>query len=245
MANKLILIRHPDKAGDNEGVYLGNTALITEQGERQIPLVIGRLRLLVPEAVTCSIFPRAVLLAERIAGELKLPVPIRSEFFNEIDKPQFLVGMRRDDPVHVEVMQAIRDQFDEDRVPTELLRGESIKSRTELEEEIRRTFVFVENFSYGSPISPHTLLAVTHAKRIAAILHWLYHKGSLKGYYQTTDEVLKISTTGITILTREPNRRTNELQWHIRTVNEEAHMEVGLEQEFQQLLDSINTQDPA
>lgn len=239
MANKLILIRHPDKVGDAEGIYLGNRAGITAKGQEQIPLVIARLKLLLPDAVICSMYPRAVALAERISEELHIPEPIQSDLFNEIDKPQFLIGMHRDDPVHQEVMQAIRDQFDDDSVPTELLRGEKIRTRSEIEEEIRKLFLYVEHFRTDSPILPNTLLAVTHAKKIAALLHYVYNRGSLKGYYQTSDRAIKISTTGVSILTLEPDRRTHEMAWHIRTVNEEVHMDIGYDEEMRKLLRTL------
>lgn len=239
MANRLILIRHPDKAGDKEGIYLGNAAMVTEEGNSQIPLVIARLKLMGPDAVISSMFPRSVKLAERVAEELGLPVPLRSDLFNEIDKPQFLVGMSRDDPVHVEVIQRIRDLFDEDRVPTELLRGERVKTRSELEEEIGKLLLLVEHFQTDIPVSPNTLLAVTHAKKIAAILHYVYHRGSLKGYYDTTDRSIKVDTAGISTLVLGPNRRTNELEWQIQTVNAVEHLDIAFEEKLRSLLQKL------
>lgn len=239
MANRLILVRHPKKAGDKEGMYLGNAATLTEEGHDEIPLVIARLKLMGVDAVTCSVFPRAVTLAERIAEELKLPPPVRSDLFNEVDKPQFLVGMRREDPVHKEVMQAIRERFDRDRVPAGLLRGEKIKTRSEMEEEIRRLFLFVKNFRTDSPIPPDTLLAVTHAKKIAAILHYVYQRGSLKGYYKTTDHSVEINTAGITTLAFMPNRHTGQNEWKIRTLNDIVHLEIAYEEKLRSLIQKL------
>ena len=234
MANTWILIRHPNKVGDDEGLYLGDTADITDSGWQQMPLVTDRLKLLHPDAITCSLFPRAITLADHIAAQLGVETVLKHGLFNEIAKPRFLIGMRRDDPIHIEVMQAIRDQFDDDTIPTDLLRGEKIERRSELEDRVRKAFQYVESLPLAEVV-----LTVSHAKFIAALVHWLWENGTLKGYYPKADRSLKISTTGITILSREPNRRTGEIEWLIKTINEEAHIDAGEYEALASLLRNV------
>jgi broad specificity phosphatase PhoE len=236
MARTWILMRHPHKEGDDEGIYLGDTASITSRGEAEMHWVIERLKHLCPEAVTCSMFPRAVALAEHIASELGREADIiKHGLLNEVSKPRFLIGMKRTDPVHIEVMQSIRDQFDDDTVPTHLLRGEKIQTRSELESTIRRLFHFIENIRTADVV-----LSVSHAKLIAAILHYVYRgDGTLLGYYTMADRALKLSTTGISILTFEPNRRSGKQEWHIKTINEEAHVDSADFTSLRSILDKI------
>lgn len=241
MANTWILIRHPDKIGDKEGVYLGDTAGITELGRQQMALVTERLKQLCPMVVTCSMFPRAVTLAEHIAAELGLGEPVQTGLLNEIDKPRFLIGMKRTDEEHQKVMQAIRDGWDADTVPVDLLRGETIRTRSEVERDLDRLFAMIEGFlpTQHAP-APEVMLSVSHAKTIAAIGQKVLSKdGSLVGYYDMADRAFKVSTTGITILVRRPNRRTGERHWHIQTWNEESHTDTGLDEEFRSLIKDV------
>lgn len=240
MANTWILIRHPDKEGDKEGLYLGELAEITELGVQQMKLAAARLKLMGPTAITCSMFPRAITLAEHLAEDFGLEVPLKTSLLNEIDKPQFLRGLKRTDPLHVDVMQAIRDGWNANTVPTDLLRGEKIRSRSEVEEDIARLFSLVEQFQTPNA-DPETdvLLSVSHAKTIAAIGQWVLGNGSLLNYYEQADRVFRVSTTGITILKRGPFRRDQKIQWEIATWNEESHTEIGLDEEFRALLKDI------
>jgi len=241
MANIWVLIRHPDKVGDKEGIYFGDTATITEFGRQQMTLVIARLKLLCPAVVTCSMFPRAVMLAEHIAAELGLGEPVQTGLLNEIDKPRFLIGLKRTDPLHQDVMQAIRDGWDADTVPEHLLRGEKIRSRSEVEHDLDRLFTMVEGFlpTHHAP-APEVMLSVSHAKTIAAIGQKILSKdGSLVGYYDMADRAFKVSTTSITILKRRPNRRTGELQWHIQTWNEESHTDIGFDEELRSIIKDV------
>ncbi len=217
MANTWICIRHPDKVGDKEGVYLGNQATITEKGRSQINEIIKRLASwnIKPEMVLGSSLERSVLLAKHVAFHLNLPVHT-NQLFNEIDKPEFLVGERRTSRVHEQTMRAIRKLFDENKVPP----GVRVKKRTELERETRETFKCIEQFSCD------TVLLVGHAKRIASYAHWiLKNEKTLRGYYQEADRNLVFDTTGITIFVRKPDRRTGRIHWHIQSLNDTAHAE--------------------
>lgn len=217
MADTWYLVRHPDKEGDEEGLYLGDVARITKKGEVEAEQMVHRIGSLavMPEMLISSVIPRALQLAMHIGHTLNLPTRA-SPLFNEIDKPEFLVGTYRSDPVHQSTMQAIRDMFDEDRVPP----GISVKTRTELEEETRQAFAFIEALEFT------TVLSVGHAKRIASHIHWVYNCGrTLKGYYDTVDRTVMLDTTGVTILKRKPDRRTGEMHWHIATINDTSHSE--------------------
>ena len=217
MANTWIIVRHPHKEGEDEGVYLGNDARITEKGKRQAEVLAARLERLRPEGVVSSAIPRAIELAEMFGHRFNVPVLV-DPIFNEIEKPSFLVGLSRTDPMYESVLKDIRSGFDEDRLPE----GVSIKTRSELEEETRRAFSTVENYPMES------IVLVCHAKRIASFVHWVYRNGTLQGFYQEADRHLILSTTGLTILTRRPDRRTGEVHWHIGTVNDYSHDEEAL-----------------
>lgn len=242
MADTWIIIRHPHKDGEEDGIYLGDTALITERGRQEMKLIIPRLKLLNPTVITCSQLPRAIILAEHIAAELGLPEPVKTGLLNEIDKPRHLIGMHRDSPQHEGVMRPIREGWNADVVPTYVLCGEKIRSRTEVERDLHKLFRMVETFPATSqtPV-PDVLLSVTHAKLTAAIGHMVWRRdGTLLDYYNTSDSSLKVSTTGISILRREPNRRDPDLvEWHIQTWNEESHTDIGFDEEFRSLIKDI------
>lgn len=230
MADVVYLVRHPDKEGDREGVYLGNDARITAHGHDQVLLTIARLKMLHPYLVLTSKLPRSIELGHVLAHELNAHVE-QHALFDEIDKPQHLVGMKRSDPAHVAAMQAIRDCFDDDRVPE----GVEVKSRSQLEEETRQAFTLFEGHrhrpSYGRKPA---IVVVGHAKRIATYVHWALNGESLVGFYRT-DSHLKLDTASITTLVREPDRRTGVVGWHVQSVNDTWHLQQGVEWQFQEL----------
>jgi broad specificity phosphatase PhoE len=219
MANTLIAIRHPEKEGDIQGVYRGNADTITPNGQMQITEVIDRIRYWDerPELVISSAIPRAITLAGFVASELGLNFEI-NELFNEIDKPEFLVGERRDSDLHERTMREIREMFDLVTTPE----GIQVCSRSQLEEQTRETFAYLES------LPCETVLLVGHAKRIASYAHWIYHNETLHGYYETADRNLKLSPTGISVFKREPDRRNGEqdTHWHVDCWNDTAHLMV-------------------
>lgn len=212
MADTWIIVRHPHKEGEDEGVYLGHDARITEKGKRQAEVLIERLERLKPDGVISSAIPRAIELAEMFGHRLDRPILV-DPIFNEIEKPSFLTGLSRTDPMYESVLREIREGFDDNVLP----KGVTVKTRTELEEETKRAFTTVENYPMEK------IVLVCHAKRIASFVHWIYRNGTLEGFYKEADRHLILSTTGLTILTRRPDRRTGEVHWHIGTVNDYSH----------------------
>jgi broad specificity phosphatase PhoE len=235
MANTWILIRHPDKEGDAEGIYLGDKAQITPRGELQITDVLDRLKHWAekPEIVLSSKLPRTEALALHVAEVLGIEKAEPNQLFNEIDKPQSLVGLRRNSREHERIMREVRRLFDQNRTP----KGVSVKRRTQVQRDVREAFTHIENL-------PHDIaLTVSHAKRIAAYVHWVW-KGckTLRGYYAETDRTLKFDTTGVTVLKRIPNRRTGRLHWHVQTINDTSHagLPLTVNPEFAGLLGALD-----
>jgi broad specificity phosphatase PhoE len=216
MANTWILIRHPDKEGDAEGIYLGNGAKITPKGQLEITDVLDRLLLWdeKPQMVLTSLIPRAVELGQYVAGTLGITAIESLALFNEIDKPESLVGLRRGSQKHERIMRAVRRLFDQNKVP----KGIHVMSRRELEAQTRQAFDYIES------LPCEIVLVVSHAKRIASYVHWvLKNCRTLKGYYAEADRNLKIDTTGISVLKRMPDRRTKRVHWHVQMLNDTSH----------------------
>ncbi len=217
MANTFICVRHPDKDGDAEGVYWGDRARITQKGEQEAEILYRRIAALRehPELVLSSTLLRSLALAQRIGIDLFLPYQPNA-LFDEIGKPDFFEGIRKDDPVYRDVSAAIRALFDDDEAPA----GIPVKRRSELEEETRRTFAYIES------LTEDTVLLVGHAKRIASYIHWVYcGEKTLRGFYDTADRTIRLSTTGITIFKREAGRHGEAPYWQLYCVNDVSHQE--------------------
>lgn len=248
MANRIDLVRHPDKEGDAEGRYIGPDARITKKGWEEAEILVDRLAQLPHELVICSQISRAIGLAEmyvdRLAYEDFEPTPL----LNEIDKPKFLRGLLRSDPIHVGVMQTIRDCFDSGEPPMlnetlhELIRSQlqlklprriQVKSRADLEIETRALFRYVE----ARP--EEAILGVSHAKRIASLVHWTYCNGTLERFYQEADKNLTIDTTGITTIVRKPDRRTGTMRWQVLSVNDTSHYEEATTRRLIRMIEAL------
>lgn len=246
MARRIDLVRHPDKEGDAAGIYLGNNAQITEKGWREADVIVERLAGLPHEHIMSSEIGRARELAQLYAKRLKYKHATSTPLLNEIDKPQFLAGLKRTDPIHVGVMQIIRASFESGKIPEltdelqqmiserlslNLPRVIQVKSRRELEDDMRALFTLFSGLSRTS------VLCVSHAKMIAAIVHWVYkNEKTLTGFYEEADRALKIDTTGITTLTLEPDRRTGEIRWHILRINDTEHYDRHMTDELNALV---------
>lgn len=218
MRQILLLLRHPEKEDDLDGIYRGHEAKITERGLRQVEAVTSMLVDLQIDAILSSALMRTGLMAAHIADRLQRPVTIEP-LLNELDKPKHLIGKRYDHPEARALMQEHRDRFDEDHVPE----GSGLQSRSMLEQEMRDLFTRIER------MPQHRILAVTHAKRIAACRHWVY-KGerTLEGYYREADRTLLIENTDIFVLIRQPDRRTGEPHWHIGSLESLRRADDGL-----------------
>ncbi len=217
MANTWICIRHPDREGIEEGVYRGERARITEKGKRESEVTFRRIIGLRerPGLILSSEIPRSRILAHRLAIELYLQVK-ENALFNEISKPDFFEGMRKDDPVYLDFARAQQELFDDDRIPP----GMSVKRRSELEEEMRQTFSYIES------LQEKTVLLVGHAGRIGSYIQWvLSGEKTLRGYYAMANQRVRISTTGITIFKREAGRHGGEPFWQLYSVNDVSHHE--------------------
>lgn len=245
MANRIDLVRHPDKEGDAEGLYIGPDARITERGWQEAEVVVERLSRLPHELIMCSQVPRAIGLAKMYAERLKYEHLEPNALLNEIDKPRFLRGLLRADPIHVGVMQTIRDCFDSGQPPelSDALHGMieaqlgltlprriHVKDRAQLEAETRALFRFIE----ARP--EEAVLGVSHAKRIASLVHWTYRNGTLERFYEEADKNLTIDTTGITTLVRKPDRRTKKMRWQVLTVNDTSHYEEATTRKFLEMI---------
>jgi broad specificity phosphatase PhoE len=205
MANVLILLRHPQKEDDIDGVYRGRHAKITEQGLRESQLIIEELVNYQIDAVMSSTIERAGLLGARIAKRLNRPLYL-DPLLNELEKPEAFIDREYLNPDVQAFMLEWRERFDDDYVPE----GVAAKSRSGLEEEMRELFAHVEAY-------PHErVVGVSHAKRIALIYHWVYRgERTLEGYYREADRSLLIENTEPIVFIRKPDRRTSEMHWHI------------------------------
>lgn len=238
MANRVDIVRHPTKVGEDEGIYLGWDAQVSERGWWEAEVVVKRLAEMPHDLIACSELPRSQALAKMYGDRLGLPVQTYP-ILNEIKKPAYLVGLQRTDPIHVQVTKIIRDAFAEDRVPmlTEELQVEikkrqginapleiPIESRQMLEEKAAKTFLQFENFTNKDGTQVQSTLAISHAKNIASLLQFAL-LGTLKGFYTGFDRNLKVSNTGISTFIREPDRRTGELIWKVGSVNDTSHID--------------------
>lgn len=257
MADRIDLVRHPDKDGDAEGIYLGWNATISNRGAEEAEYVVRRLGQFPHELIVSSQIPRAITLAKMYGERLNVPV-MTDPLFNEIAKPQFLVGLHREDPIHIEVTRIIRDAFDDDGealLPADLQKRIwdqlglavdaklKIENRTDLERRVENIFRRFDVLRREDSVQVHSALIVSHAKLIAAIIQYGMC-GTLRGFYSQGDRVLKINTTGITTFVREPDRRPPyDSIWKIANVNDTAHIDRSMEDKLHGLAHQLAARD--
>lgn len=228
MTKRVYFLRHPQTDENESGVYLGPDAKVTEVGERQIDIVVERAMELNPGTIVSSNYERAIRLATQIHKRLELVSVVRaSRLFNEVRKPSSLIGLSRSDSQSKEIMAEIRSRFDEDHAHSDE------ETRSMLEARIKEALQFLEQ------LPEQTILVTTHCKFLFALFHYVYTGGSLKGYYESADRVLRHDNTGITTFTFEPDYRTGQPHWHCVSWNDVSHKDSFIPLDLRRQLERV------
>lgn len=183
--------------------------MLSEEGERQAEVLIERVRALDIDIVQSSDTPRTALVAARIGNALNVKVETNS-LFREWRAPDYVIGKSKDDPSVKEMKRLTRDGFDSG------LRFFEEESRPMLEARNRR--IITHWLTYPR----ERILFVGHGKLICGLVTQTIW-GSLEGYYRGPDRTLKLDHTGITIFSRERDRRDGLPRLVVTTVNDIAH----------------------
>ena len=212
MATLIAAVRHPQKEDDIDGIHRGDAALITPQGEREAAVLVERARLMDLDGVISSDCPRTFSLATRIANAIGCKVETNAAF-REWGMPSFMVGQSvRDNDLVREAKLLMRAGFDSD-----IIVGDG-ESRTTIEDRTTRAIEYL----LGYP--RERVLLVSHAKFICGMITMTIW-GTLKGYYQGPDRALKLDNTGVSVFTREADRRDGTQRLVVKTVNDVSHQE--------------------
>ena len=228
---KIFLIRHPHTNEEDDGIYRGDHAEITEKGWDQARVVADRMAQIGITHIVTSTLPRSRKLAEVIASRCAIaaaprsvPKVIPSDLFVECRKPSITLDKKRDDPGSVEVMHDLRRYFDFH------YRHSDEENRWRLE---RRAWQALRMLA---ELDAECVAVVTHGKFLRVLIHFLYEGGTLHGFYGKADRLLKHDHTGITILSLEPSFRTRVVQWNIVSMNDIAHTEEFVSPEVYRVL---------
>lgn len=224
MSKVVYLIRHPDKESDDAD------ARITPLGHTQVRHIIPRLKELHVDIVVCSKLARSIELANQIGVQNmdRVRPVMQVKLFDEIPKLPCVAGIDRKDPAYGERMLEWSDAFDTDALEP----GEGYLTRRQLEERVQEMLAFLERIPYDN------VAAVGHAHSIAACVQWTL-LGSLVGFYKL-DGALKLDTASITTLIREQDRRSPREMWKVQAVNDTAHLDYGINTEFNRILSKLD-----
>lgn len=212
MATWIAAVRHPQKQDDIDGIHRGDAALITPQGEQEAAVLVERARLMDLDAVITSDCPRTFALGTRIGNAIGCKIETNA-LFREWRQPSFMEGQSVRDNVMVrEAKLLMRTGFDSDVTVTD---GET---RTMIETRTKRGVDYLLAY-------PHErVLLVSHAKFICGMITMTVW-GSLEGYYRGPDRSLKLDNTGVSIFTREADRREGTQRLVVKSVNDVSHQE--------------------
>lgn len=221
---KVFFIRHPHTLDEDDGIYRGDHAEITDKGWAEAALVASRVADLGITHIITSTLPRSRKLADMIAQRCQVAAQpdsvvkvIPSDLFVECKKPSELVNLPRQTPYAKGVMHRIRRLFNWH------YRYSDEENRWRLEFRIWRAFRML------SELEAECVAVVTHGKFLRGIWHYRY-EDSLQGFYDKADRLLKHDHTGITIFALEPSYRGGSLQWNLVSWNDVAHTEVFIPQ---------------
>lgn len=227
MATWIAAVRHPQKQDDIDGIHRGDAALITEQGERDADVLVERARLMDLDAVVSSDCPRTGALATKIGSAIGCRVETNA-LFREWRMPSFMLGQSVRDNVMVrEAKLLMRTGFDTDITVTDAENRSMIEKRTR------------EASAYLVAYPRERILLVSHAKFICGMITMTIW-GTLEGYYRGPDRSLKLDNTGVTLFTREADRRDGSPRLVVKTVNDVSHQEATFYEDVRRIL-SVST----
>lgn len=217
---KVFFIRHPHTGDEEDKIYRGDHAEITQKGWEQAEMVANRIADIggITHIVTSTLL-RSRDLTSVIANRcnaLALPESvvkvIQSDLFVECRKPSELVDLPRGAPHPTRVMRRIRRLFDRH------YRYSDEENRWRLEFRVFRAFRML------AALDAECVVVVTHGKFLRALWHYQYEH-SLRGFYIKADRLMRHDHTGITVFSLEPAHRSGSLQWNLVSWNDVAHTE--------------------
>jgi broad specificity phosphatase PhoE len=222
MATWIAAVRHPQKEDDIDGIYRGDAARVTEEGERQISILIERAQYMDLDAVVSSDTPRTALLAERIGHAINRPV-ITDALFREWRRPSFMHGMSAQHDVVKQAKLLFRESFDRGMQHFDEETRPMLEGRT------------LEAMGCLMKLPPRRVLLASHANFICGMVCMTVW-GSLAGYYRGPDRKIKLDNTGVTIFALERDRRDQSMGFVVQSVNDVSHQERAFYSDMHRIL---------
>jgi broad specificity phosphatase PhoE len=110
MARHLYFVRHGESNSNEDGIFRGESAALTEKGQKEARLVAQRLERIGVEALLSSTYDRTLQTAEPAHALLGIPIE-QNELFIEWRRPSSHIGARRTDPTIEKESATILEQF--------------------------------------------------------------------------------------------------------------------------------------
>jgi len=108
---KIYFVRHGATEGNEKNEFQLPTIPLSEMGLKQAEFVAERFKTIPVDVIIASDMKRASQTAEKISREIGKNV-ISSSLFQEILRPSFVRGKKKDDPGVVKVMTEVKANFE-------------------------------------------------------------------------------------------------------------------------------------
>lgn len=234
----VIFIRHPHTNDEDDGIYRGDHAQITQKGLEEAAIIAERIASasLVTHIVT-STLERSRQLAQIIAlavsrTGIMMPAFIPSDLFVEIRKPSELVDVHRKDPETVRISARHRRYFDLE------YRYSDEENRWRVERRLFRSLKFL------AELDAKYVVVVSHGKFLRALWHYIYCGGRFRRFYAEADLVLDLEHTGLVIIKMKKSFRHGTPRWMLSTWNDVAHQDRPNIEDLLRQLDAKTTTPP-
>lgn len=206
-------VRHAESEGNISVIRHDATSPLSETGKKQAKLIAKRFENISIDKIFASPYERTKHTAQEINKVLKKPI----EFYDsivEISRPSFMVGKEKDSKEVLEVMDQIRDNFNN---------PEWRHSDEETFQDLKSRGLKVLKFLEVQP--EEKILLVSHGVFLRVIIGCVIFGDSL-----TSQEFWKlfvgttIQNTGVTVFEQTKWNPTDKPYWRLITWNDHAHL---------------------
>lgn len=206
----IYLVRHGESEGNVGPRYQGDTAPLTENGEKQAQFIAKRAKKLSIDTLIASPILRAQQTATYISNETGLPIET-SDLFVERRRPSVQVDNLKTSPEVIEAEAEI--------IKSSGISGYRYSDEENFDDLKLRTG---EALAYLAHHPASSLLVVSHGVFLRNIIARVIFGENLSGPECTAVlETFVASNTGITVLTHDATRKN---QWNIVSWNDHAHL---------------------
>lgn len=208
---RIYIIRHGITDSNASGIRQSREGFLSEEGIAQARALSDRLSGLTIDSIFTSPYPRARQTADIISAALRGLQVQESEYLTEVRYPSEVIGVPKNDPESVRILERIQAHYGED--------GWRFSDEETFEEFVSRAHTVLDHIA---KTGFQNVVVVSHERFIRVLVGVvLLGREFTPGVFRVVRKNLYVSNTGITVCEQFLN---DGGPWRLMTLNDHSHV---------------------